>query len=70
MSGSPSVYVAKARLKTLLVSDRMQCAPDAVDRLSKDLYNTVSKYVEITPEDFDIQITRTDIHIRYTGEKN
>lgn len=67
---SPSVYVAKARLKNLLVSDRMQCAPDAVDRLSKDLYNTVAKYVEITPEIFKVEITRTDIHIRYTGEKN
>ncbi len=66
----PSVYVAKARLKNLLISDRMQCAPDAVDRLSKDLYNTVSKYVEITPENFNVEITRTDIHIRYTGEKN
>ena len=66
----PSVYVAKARLKNLLISDRMQCAPDAVDRLSIDLYNTVSKYVEITPENFNVEITRTDIHIRYTGEKN
>ena len=67
---SPSVSVAKERLKNLLVSDRIQCAPDAVDRLSKDLYYTVSKYMGITPENFNIEITRTDIHIRYTGEKN
>ena len=66
----PSVYVAKSRLKKLLISARKQCSPDAVDRLSKDLYNTVSKYVEITPENFNVEITRTDIHIRYTGEKN
>lgn len=65
-----SVSVAKERLRNLLVSDRMQCAPDAVDRLSSDLYQTVSKYVEIRPENFNIEITRTDIHIRYTGEKN
>ena len=57
---SPSVSVAKERLKNLLV----------LDRLSKDLYYTVSKYMEITPENFNIEITRTDIHIRYTGEKN
>lgn len=67
---APSVSVAKERLKNLLVSDRIQCAPDAVDRLSKDLYYTVSKYMEIAPDDFNIEITRTDIHIRYTGEKN
>ena len=56
-----SVFIAKERLRHLLVTDRIQCAPDAVDRLSGDLYHTVSKYIEIT---------RTDIHIRYTGEKN
>ena len=65
-----SVSVAKERLRNLLVSDRIQCAPDSVDRLSADHYHTVSKYVEIKPENFDIEITRTDIHIRYTGEKN
>ncbi len=64
----PSVFVAKERLKNLLISDRMQCTPDAADRLEKDLYLTVSKYMEITPEHFDIKISRSDIHIRYTGE--
>lgn len=67
---SASVDVAKERLKNLLLSDRMHCAPDAVDRLSKDLYLTVSKYMEIKPENFCIEITRTDIHIKYMGEKN
>ena len=66
----PSVSIARERLKNLLIADRMQCSPDATDRLSLDLYNTVSKYMEIRPEDFKIEITRTDIHIRYTGEKN
>lgn len=65
-----SVSVAKERLKNLLISDRIQCAPDAVDRLSNDLYHTVSKYMEIRRENFDITVTRTDIHIKYMGEKN
>ncbi|MCC2253180.1 cell division topological specificity factor MinE [Ruminococcus sp. CLA-AA-H200] len=65
-----SVFIAKERLKNLLISDRMQCAPESADRLSKDLYQAVSKYVEIRPEDFHIEITRTDIHIRYMGENN
>ena len=65
-----SVSVAKERLKNLLVSDRMQCTPEAVDRLEGDLYHTVSKYVEVRREDFDITVTRTDIHIKYIGEKN
>ena len=67
-----SVSIAKERLKTLLVSDRMKCTPDLVDRLSNDLYHTVAKYIEIRPEDFEIEITRTEIHINYDtrGKKN
>ena len=68
--GVQSVSVAKERLKNLLVSDRMQCTPEAADKLAGDLYHTVSKYMEIKREDFDITVTRTDIHIRYMGEKN
>ena len=66
----PSVSIAKERLKNLLISDRMQCTPDMVEQLSQDLYHTVSKYMELKPDDFNIEITRTDIHIKYTGEKN
>ena len=65
-----SVSVAKERLKNLLISDRMQCTSEAVDRLEGDLYHTISKYVEICREDFDITVTRTYIHIKYMGEKN
>ena len=65
-----SVYVAKERLKNLLVSYRIQCTPDAVERLTKDLYQTVSKYMEIEQEKISIEITRNDIHIKYMGENN
>ena len=63
-----SVFVAKERLKNLLIADRIQCTPDTADRLTKDLYLTVSKYMEMTAEYFDIEITRSDIHIKYAGE--
>lgn len=66
----PSVSIAKERLKNLLISDRMQCTPDMVEQLSQDLYHTVSKYMELKPDDFNIEITRTDIHIKYTGENH
>lgn len=65
----PSVQVAKERLKHLLIADRMKCAPDTAEKFTSDIYHTVSKYIEVRPEDFDIQITRSDIHIKYTGEK-
>ena len=65
-----SVFIAKERLKNLLVSDRIQCTPDSVERLTRDLYQTISKYMEVEQKDLDIKITRNDIHIRYTGESN
>lgn len=63
-----SVSIAKERLKNLLITDRIQCTPDAADRLTKDLYHTVSKYMEVKADQFDIEITRYDIHIKYAGE--
>ncbi len=64
-----SVSVAKDRLKVLVISDRVHCKPDACDKMRKELYQTLSKYIELTPEKFDIEITRTHIHIKLTGEE-
>ena len=62
----PSVTIAKDRLRNLLITDRIQCTPDMIEFLTSDLYQTISKYIEISPEQFDVKITRTDIHIKYT----
>ena len=66
----PSVTIAKDRLRNLLITDRIQCTPDMIEFLTSHLYQTISKYIEISPEQFDVKITRTDIHIKYTGEKH
>ena len=65
-----SVQIAKDRLKVLLDADRMQCTPDMTEKLSADLYHVLSKYMEIGKEQLNIQITRSDIHIKYTGEND
>lgn len=65
----PSVQIAKERIKSLVVADRMKCTPDTIEKLSMDICHTVSKYIDIRPEQFQIKITRSDIHIKYTGEK-
>ena len=65
-----SVSVAKDRLKTLLVSDRVNCTPDALEKIKLELYKTISKYIDVTPENFDVQISRTNIHIKITGEES
>ena len=45
----PSVAIAKDRLKNLLMSDRIQCTQDMTERLSKDLYQVIAKYMELDP---------------------
>lgn len=63
-----SVSVAKDRLKTLLVSDRVNCTPDTLEKIHAELYKTISKYMEIIPEEFDVKMTRSYIHIKLMGE--
>lgn len=42
-----SVRIAKDRLKVLVGTDRMQCKPDFYEKISRELYQTLSKYIEI-----------------------
>ena len=65
---TPSVTIAKKRLKSLIVSDRMECTSDMIDNFTKDLYLTVSKYIEVSPEKFQIRIQRSEIQITFTGD--
>ena len=65
---TPSVTIAKKRRKSLIVSDRMECTSDMSDNFTKDLYLTVSKYIEVSPEKFQIRIQRSEIQITFTGE--
>lgn len=64
-----SVSIAKERLKFLVTADRVHCLPDAYDNICRELYNTLSKYMKITEDNFDVEITRTHILIHISGEK-
>ena len=68
-SRNPSVPIAKERLKALLVTDRAQCEPDTYELLRGELYRTVSKYMKVTEEHFDVELTRSAIRIILTGEE-
>ena len=52
--------VAKDRLKLLLVSDRANCSPDAMELIKNDIINVISKYMIIDTDGLDIQITQTE----------
>ena len=66
----PSVQIAKERVRSLIVADRMKCKPYIVERMSEDIYLVISKYIDIKPEQFDIQISRNDIHIKIQEKKS
>ena len=68
MKRNDSVTVAKDRLRSLLVSDRVNCTPDTFDKIHTELYKTISKYIEVIPEEFDVKMTHSYIHIKLTGE--
>ena len=60
----PSVEIAKERVRSLVVADRMKYTPDIVEKMSNDIYIAISKYIDIKPEQLDIEISRSDIHIK------
>lgn len=67
---SPSVSIAKDRLRLLLVSDRVNCTPDTFEKMEHELFQVLSKYLEIRREDFEIQMTHSYIYIKFTGDES
>ena len=69
MKRRASVPIARERLRVLLGSDRISCTSGSLEKMEHELYNVVSKYLEITKEEFEVQVTHSYIHIRITGEE-
>ena len=63
-----SVDIAKERLKALVDSDRVSCRPEDIEKITWELYRSLSKYIELTSEDFSVSFTRNNIHIKLIGE--
>ena len=63
-----SVDIAKDRIKALLVSDRVNLTPDTIEKIQNELYKTISKYMPVNPEDFEVRLTRSYIYIQLIGE--
>lgn len=64
-----SVSIAKNRLKTLVLSDRVHCIPSAYDKIQRELYEALSKYMELTEDDFHMEINRTQVIITFAGDE-
>lgn len=64
-----SVSIAKNRLRVLVTSDRVQCSPASYDKICRELYETLSKYIEITEDEFAVEIARNKVFITFAGDE-
>lgn len=69
-SRTPSVKIAKERLKMLLVSEKAGCMPDTYELMCSELYRTVSKYMKTEKEYFNVEVMRSKILITLMGEES
>ena len=59
-SADDTKVVAKSRLRTVLMQDRVGFSERAMQMLKDDLLNSISKYLEIEEESFDLSIDTTE----------
>ncbi len=59
--------LAKDRLQLVLVQDRINLAPDQMDRLKDELIQVISKYVEIEQDGIDISFAKSGRQSRLTA---
>lgn len=64
-----SVSIARDRVKALVVSDRVHCTPDVYENICRELHSALSKYIEFTEDDFQVNINRTQVIITFAGEE-
>ncbi len=75
---SKSVDSAKERLKLVLIHDRTDLSPQALEDMKNDLLNVISRYVDIDPASVHIDMTQdgrehrlvADIPIKPTGRRS
>lgn len=70
MHKKSSVNIARDRIRALVTSDRVNCTPEAYEKICRELYEVLSKYIEFTEDDFHVQIARTHLLIEFSGEED
>ena len=60
--------VAKDRLKILLISDRVNCSPEVLELIKKDIARVISRYMLIDAKNMETQISKSALKGR--GNKN
>jgi len=63
-----SAGMAKERLKMVLINDRTDLTPGALDKLKDELLKVISRYVDIDPETVSIEMTQVGREQRLVAE--
>lgn len=51
-----SKLIARERLKLMVESEPMECKEAAMVRMKKEISDIISRYYEITPENYEIKV--------------
>lgn len=55
-SADASKLIARERLKLMVESEPMECSEAAMVRMKKEIADIISRYYEITPENYEIKV--------------
>jgi cell division topological specificity factor len=58
-----SKEIAKDRLRILLISDRINCSPEMMELIKKDIAKVLSRYIQIDPAKMEIEVSKRKINV-------
>lgn len=56
--------IARKRLKLLLVADKTNCSPEFLEMIKDDIFQVVSRYMEIDSKEIEVGLTKAFFHGR------
>ena len=58
-----SSEIAKDRLKILLISDRIDCSPEVMEMIKRDIAKILCKYMQIDTSTLELEVSRRKINV-------
>lgn len=55
--------IAKDRLKILLISDRIDCSPEVMEMIKKEIAKILCKYMQIDTSTLELEFSRRKINV-------
>lgn len=55
--------IARDRLKILLISDRINCSPETMELIKKEIAQVLSRYIHIDPDRMEVEVSKRKINV-------